>query len=84
MDADRRNTAMREALAGEVRARRAYRRMTQAELIKETGLSRSTVGRIENAERDMDIPQLLAIAAALGTTPAEMLQAAADALGPDA
>lgn len=73
--------AMRDALASEVRSRRAYRRMSQAELVEATGLSRSTIGRIENGDRDMDIPQLIAIAAALGTTPTELLQAATDALG---
>lgn len=75
---------MRDALASEIRARRAYRRMTQAELIAATGLSRSTVGRIESAERDMDVPQLVQIAAALGTTPGELLQAAIDAVRADA
>ena len=75
---------MRDALAAEVRARRAYQRMTQSDLIAATGLSRSTVGRIENGERDMDVPQLVAIAAALKTTPAELLQAATDAVRTDA
>ncbi|WP_326600567.1 helix-turn-helix transcriptional regulator [Rhodococcus sp. PD04] len=72
--------AMRESLANEIRARRAYKRMSQGDLVSASGLSRSTIGRIENAERDMDIPQLVAIAAALETAPAELLQAASDAV----
>lgn len=71
---------MRESLANEIRARRAYKRMSQADLVAASGLSRSTIGRIETCDRDMDVPQLIAIAAALDTTPAELLQAASDAL----
>lgn len=71
---------MREALAGEIRARRALKRVSQSELIAASGLSRSTINRIESGERDMSVPQLVAIAAALNATPAELLQAAADAL----
>ncbi|WP_343466316.1 helix-turn-helix transcriptional regulator [Rhodococcus aetherivorans] len=84
MDPEDRRMAMRKALAAEVRARRAYLHMAQGELIAASGLSRSTIGRIENGERDMDIPQLVAIAAALETTPAELLQAATDAVRADA
>lgn len=54
--------------------------MTQTELIKKSGLSRATIGRIENGERDMDIPQGIAIAAALDVTIAELLQAVQDSL----
>lgn len=79
MDAPKRQQ-MRDALANEIRARRAYKRMSQGDLVEAAGLSRSTIGRIENAERDMDIPQLAAIADALGTTPVSILQAATDAL----
>lgn len=74
---------MREALAREIRARRAYLRMSQAELVAASGLSRSTVNRIENGDRDMSIPQLVAIAAALDTDPAAILTAAAEAIDPE-
>lgn len=72
---------MRDALAREVRSRRAYLRMSQGELVAASGLSRSTITRIESGERDMSVPQLVAIAAALDTSPADMLTAAAEALG---
>ncbi|MGF7124080.1 helix-turn-helix transcriptional regulator [Rhodococcus sp. BE178] len=83
MDADRRlpeADAVRDAIANEIRALRGRRRMTQADLIRESGLSRATIGRIENAERDMDIRQGIAIATALGVTVAELLQAVQDSL----
>lgn len=69
----------RQAIASEVRARRAYVRMSQTDLVRATGLSRSTVSRIENGERDMDVPQLIAICAALQTTPADLLKSAMSA-----
>ncbi|NKT91712.1 helix-turn-helix domain-containing protein [Rhodococcus hoagii] len=83
MDADRRlpeAQVVRDAIANEIRALRGRRRMTQADLIRESGLSRATIGRIENGERDMDIQQGIAIATALGVTVAELLQAVQDSL----
>ncbi|NKU60857.1 helix-turn-helix domain-containing protein [Rhodococcus hoagii] len=50
MDADRRlpeADVVRDAIANEIRALRGRRRMTQADLIRESGLSRATIGRIE-------------------------------------
>lgn len=74
---------MRDALAREVRSRRAYLRMSQGELVAASGLSRSTITRIESGERDMSVPQLVAIAAALDIDPAALLTAAAEALDGD-
>lgn len=67
--------AARTAIADELRSLRARRRMTQTDLAKASSLSRVTIGRIENAERDLTFPQLMALTAALDTTPAEFTQA---------
>ncbi|MFC7450502.1 helix-turn-helix transcriptional regulator [Rhodococcus daqingensis] len=82
MDAtrDTERDEIRNAIANEIRALRGRRRMTQADLIRASGISRAAIGRIENAERDMDMQQAYAIARALGVTPAELLQAVQDAL----
>ena len=66
----------REAIAAQIRARRAYLRMSQGDVVTNTGLSRSTISRIENGDRDLDVPQLVAICAALDVSPADLLQAA--------
>lgn len=71
---------IRDAVAREVRALRGRRRMSQAELIAKTGISKSAMRRLEGAERDMDIPQAIAIASAFGISVAELLQAVQDSL----
>lgn len=65
---------IREAVAAELRAARARARMTRPQLVKLTGVSKSAIERLENAERDMDIPQLVAITAALGVDPVRFMQ----------
>lgn len=72
--------AIRDAIANEIRALRGRRRMSQADLIRASGVSRAAIGLIENAERDMSIPQTVKIARALGVTPAQLLQAVQDSL----
>lgn len=57
--------------------------MSQGELIKATGLSRSTIGRIENCEKDVDIPQIKVIADALGVDWIRLLSDAQQALDAD-
>lgn len=71
---------VRTAIAGEIRALRGRRGISQAELRERAGFSRSTMGRIEAGERDVEIAELMAIAAALGVTAAELLQAVQDSL----
>lgn len=71
---------VRAAIAGEIRALRGRRGMSQAELRDRAGFSRSTLGRIEAGERDVEVAELMAIAAALGVTAAELLQAVQDSL----
>jgi transcriptional regulator with XRE-family HTH domain len=72
--------AIRRAIASEIRAERGRKNLSQADLIRLSGLSKSTIGRIENAERDVDIAQLVAIGDVLGIAPVTILQRAQDAL----
>lgn len=67
------NDRMR-ALAAEIRAERAALGMTQQALAEQTGLSKSTVVRIEAATRAADINQLAAIADALRMPLAELVE----------
>ena len=72
--------AVRNAVANELRARRAYRRISQAQLIKLSGISKSAVERLELGKRDLDIPQLVAISRVLDFDPSEFMRAVQDAL----
>lgn len=72
--------AVRDAVANELRARRAYRRISQAQLIKLTGISKSTIERLELGKRDLDIPQLVLLSRALEFDPGEFMRSVQDAL----
>lgn len=50
--------------------------MKQSELAKLSGLSEITILRLENGQRQMSLPQLVAICAALGIAPGDFLNAA--------
>ncbi|WP_268960885.1 helix-turn-helix domain-containing protein [Rhodococcus spongiicola] len=71
---------VRTAIAGEIRALRGRRGMSQTELRERAGFSRSTMRRIESGERDVEIAELMAISTALGINAAELLQAVQDSL----
>lgn len=55
-----------DAVAALVRAERAHKDWTQLQMVKETGLSRSTYMRIESGEHIADASELARICAALG------------------
>lgn len=82
MDESRRGEVqeVRTAIANELRGRRHYRRMTQAQLIEASGISKSAIERLELGQRDMDIPQLVAITKALGVDSVAFMQSVQDAL----
>lgn len=77
MDVNRRRAAGIErtpealAFSAQLRAERAVAGMSQVELSKRSGVSPSTILRIEKGERAMDIPQMAAFCRALGVTMAE-------------
>lgn len=62
-----------DAVAAQIRAERAAAQMTQAELIKASGLARSTYLRLEKGERVADVTQLARICGALGISLSEFL-----------
>lgn len=69
------------AVAAQIRAERASARLTQAEMVKRSGLSRSTYVRIESGNRPADVSQLGRIASALGVTSSRLLALAEQRAG---
>jgi len=72
--------AARHAIADEIRSRRARLRMTQVKLAQASGISRTTLARLEAADKDTTYPDLMRIAAALNTTPVEFLRSVQDTM----
>lgn len=64
----RKRTPEAAAFAAQLRAERAVAGMSQDELAKRTGISASTILRLEAGSRVMDTAQLGAICRALGIT----------------
>lgn len=72
--------AARQAIAGEIRARRARLRLTQLQLAQKSGISRATLARMEAGEKDATYPDLIRFAKVFDTTPLEFLQSAQDSM----
>lgn len=68
--------ALNNAVSTELKAYRAAARMTQADLIEKTGLSKSTIIRIEGADIDIRTSYIALITDALGVEPSELMQRA--------
>ena len=67
-----------------IRARRIALNMTQQELAKKLGYkSTSTIAKIESGENDIPQAKIAAFAAALDTTPAELMGLKIVTIGPD-
>lgn len=64
-------------VAGAVRAERARRRWSQAELAERTGMARSTIGDIEQGKRQVTVNHLPLFCRALGV-PLSVLIAGAE------
>jgi DNA-binding XRE family transcriptional regulator len=62
----RERTPWSDAVANEVRAERARKGWTQLEMVRHTGLSRSTYMRIESGEHIADASELARICGAVG------------------
>jgi len=80
-DAD--TAAYREALAGELRAARARKDITQADLARRTGYVPNTISRLEQGLRSPTVHQLRRIAKALDADAGKMADAAYDAVHAD-
>ena len=67
-----------------IRARRVALNMTQQELAKKLGYkSTSTIAKIESGENDIPQAKIAAFAAALDTTPADLMGLQIITIGPD-
>lgn len=72
--------AARHAIADEIRSRRARLRMTQLQLAQQSGLSRTTLARLEAADKDTTFPDIIRICKALNTNPIEFMQSVQDTM----
>lgn len=66
-------------IGNELRAQRSRRRMTIVALAEASGVSRSTIERIERGARSMRVPQLFAFATALQIDPVTFVDRALEA-----
>jgi transcriptional regulator with XRE-family HTH domain len=64
-----------DVISANVRARRAYLRLSQAELAEKLGdgWSASAVSRLEAGKRPVKVSELIALATALASTPVELM-----------
>lgn len=70
------------AIGNKLRGIRAERRLSQPELARLSGVSESTIYRIETGERSAKVAQLDDICKALGIEMYELIKAAMDSLRP--
>lgn len=70
-------STLSDVIAGAVRAERARRKWSQAELARRTGMSRSTIGDIEQGKRQVTANHLPLFCQALGV-PLSVLMHGAD------
>ena len=61
-----------QTMAGELRAERGRKKLTYAELVERTGMSKSSVIRYLDGERDIPMTALAKFCLALDLTPAEV------------
>ena len=61
---------LRSAISEVLRVERARRRISNPDLVARSGVSTSALSRLLAGERDMSMPQLFALTAVLGITPA--------------
>lgn len=69
---------IKHAVGDELRASRARRRLSRAQLSNKSGLAVSTIQRFENGERSPDILQLQTLSDALEISPLEIVRKADD------
>lgn len=76
MDTDKERDEIRRAVGDEIRAARARRHLSQDELANASGLSHSTIVRLEAGKRTVDIIQLLSICKVLRVDAGKLLDLA--------
>lgn len=67
------NGNVRQAIAGEVRAELARKKMTFTDLAEVLGVTKQAVSARVNGHQSFRVEELVAIAAALGVEPAQFL-----------
>ena len=72
--------AFSQAVAAELRAERGRRQMTLAALVQASGLSKSGLLNYLNGARDIPVPALVDLCAALGVDPRVIFERAQDSL----
>jgi transcriptional regulator with XRE-family HTH domain len=72
----RKQSELGRAIGRTIKAQRTYRGLTQAEVIRSSGVSKGAYLPIESGERPADVVQLERIAKALGTTHTRIVQLA--------
>ena len=68
--------ALNEAVGHELRAARRAADLTQEDVIAATGLSKSTINRIENGTRDISTREIALITEVVGAEPQAIMQRA--------
>jgi transcriptional regulator with XRE-family HTH domain len=74
-------SVLNTAVAAEIRAERAAKNMTAAQLAKAAGIPIGTLHRVLSGERDINVTQLGKIALAFGTTVEHIMRRAVDRAG---
>ena len=69
------NTPHREAIAAEMRAAAARADMSLTEISERSGLSRATLSKTLNAQRPVQVEELIAFAAATGAKVSDLIPA---------
>ncbi|WP_164874057.1 helix-turn-helix domain-containing protein [Rhodococcus spongiicola] len=77
-DDDQAALRVRQVIGAELRAARARVGISQRELASRTSMSHATIRRFENAERAIDVLQLLKICSALDADAGQILDIAQD------
>ncbi|MGX6508246.1 helix-turn-helix domain-containing protein [Rhodococcus sp. SJ-2] len=67
---------VRKRMGAELRAARARRDLSRNQLAEMSGVSASTIVRVEGGERSLDILQLIDLCTALRIDPGDILRAA--------
>lgn len=73
-DNSRERSVFSDAVAAQIRAERAAKKMTQTDLVKASGIPRTTYLRLESGERVADTTQLYRITEALGLSLSEFFR----------
>jgi len=80
----RSRSALSASFAEQLRAERAAKRLSRADLAKASGVSAKAIQRLEENEREMDTDQLDRLCAALGVSVLDFVTRAAERMPPDA